>query len=184
MSAGVLLPGIGIGHAGPGRSRTGDGQSAPPHPKRRCLPERRRVVIAVRKLLLPRNRRGSVPGKAVPIRAAVRRPDGSISAVCSGRLSARSRRRQPAAEIPPLSPQFPASDLKSPLHRGHRSVVRSASVFGSPWAWVSPRIGCRAVLMPGRRMTVRTHGSSSPSLSRERERAARSVHAAGFKVMK
>ena len=29
---------------------------------------------------------------------------------------------QPAADNPPLSTQFPASDLKSPLHRGHRSA--------------------------------------------------------------
>ena len=38
--------------------------------------------------------------------------------------------------------------------------------------------------MPGARKAVRAHGSSSPSLSWEWERAVRNVRAADFKVMK
>ena len=122
VSAGVLLTGIGTDHTDPVRSRTRAGPSTPrPVSKWRRLPECRRMSLL--------STSSSCPGaEEATCRGNPSRPGPQY-----GGRRARSRQcvptvhrpgspdRQPAAEIPPLSPPFPASDLKSPLRRGHWS---------------------------------------------------------------
>ncbi len=126
VSAGSrLLQRIGIGHVDPDRRCTGDCPSGHPVAEPEHLPGYSRMSLLSASSDRPATQGTACRGK--PSRSGPQ---------CGGRM-ARSRRRfpavyrsgaadsQPAADIPSLSPQFPASDLKSPLHRGHRdSCVR------------------------------------------------------------
>ncbi len=121
VTDGLLLRGTGIGHVDPGRRRTGDVPSVHPVAKRECLPEYSRLCLLSASSCCPGTQR-----------TACRRKPARSGPQC-GRDMARLRQRlqailrpdpadnQLAAKIPPLSTQFPASDLSSRWHRGHRS---------------------------------------------------------------